>query len=637
MTQQNQVDTLIAWVSIYSPAALSNEAEVESKFVEPFFRLLGYPENCRRPKFPLATYNPNRSGRKPEPDQVYFSSEDRSLHTPDTTLLIVEAKEPTNDDLDAAIRQALFYAFHLKPPFVCATNGYWLRILKWREGSSNETIFNDSISRLSDRTEATRLVAGLNFEIVKHLKEQMKSSLTHGQYVEVAQALRHYPDLQEILNAGDFATSTTAAGDTLCVSQPKVQITCSLPHAFGKGRAIVEFSNALRSGLTTHLSHEDIIKFFMLGLQTFPEQDARPYLRPSVDGFMAELGRVTTTLSKQETEDLCACVDQVCEAYKSRMISTEETLETWDYKRVPVYDMQGVRILSVKPWLWSLMKRFANEFNNFKRKSAWHIFESDTTAIRVARDATDNVNLYPRYDYDLMSPAIPTHVEVIYVIPSWSFKLGPQENPYHWRQAVGPRGIWTADYARNWVLKEFIPEVRRRYHEEYQQRGSESDIIIDYGGEHAARTPLDQIEEYKHLYDYLLDVQSWLSINPKNISAAIILPYYETFVSLLRGVDPESVDVSYNAGNLGMLRGPASRITVDDIFVELDRRIAQVKAQGFDQHEHAECVSRVFMDLIRTGNVKYSQTQLNSAVTALRRLWEERSFEMRYVMPELWA
>jgi hypothetical protein len=637
MTQQNQVDTLIAWLSTYNPAALHNEAEVESKFVEPFFRLLGYPEDCRRPKFPLSTYNPNRAGRKPEPDQVYFSSDDIQHHTADTTLLIVEAKEPTDDDLDEAIRQALFYAFHLKPPFVCATNGHQLRILKWRVGSSDETIFDDSISKLNDRTEAIRLHAGLNFEIVKHLKEQMKNPLTHGQYVEVAQALRYYPDLQEVLSAGDFKTSLYSEGNTLYVSEPKVRVRCLLPDAFGKGTATVEFSNALRSALVTHLSHEDIVKNFLLGLQTRLEQEARPYLRPTVGGFSVELGQVTTVLSMQETEDLCACIDQVCEAYKGQMILTEETLQTWDYKRVPVDGMQGFRILSVRHWLWSLMKSFASEFDNFERKTQWHIFEPHTIAIRIARDATDNANLYPRYDNDLMPPAIPSHVDVIYAIPSYSFKPGPPENPSHWSQAVGARGIWTAGYTRNWVLNEFIPEVLRRYPKEAQRHGFNSYTIIDHGQERAARVPLTQIEEPRQLYDYLHDVQSWLSINPKNIKAALLLPYYEMLTDLLRGVEPARVNVEYIARNLSMQGGFVSQITVADIFLELHRRAAQVKAQGFDLPGRAERVSRVFMDLVHTDNIGYSQAQLNSAVSALRPLWEERSFEMRYVMPERWA
>jgi hypothetical protein len=74
-----------------------------------------------------------------------------------------------------------------------------------------------------------------------------------------------------------------------------------------------------------------------------------------------------------------------------------------------------------------------------------------------------------------------------------------------------------------------------------------------------------------------------------------------------------------------------------DIFNELDRRAARVRNQGFDQHEHAERVSRVFMDLILIRDIQYAQSQLNAAVKALSRLWGERSFEMRYVMPERWG
>jgi hypothetical protein len=284
------------------------------------------------------------------------------------------------------------------------------------------------------------------------------------------------------------------------------------------------------------------------------------------------------------------------------------------------------------------MKRFASEFDCLERKSAWHIFESDSTAIRIAKSATDNADLYPRYDYDPQSLTIPPYVDIIYVIPSWSFKLGPLHDSHNWRKAVGLRGIWTAEYTRNWMLKEFIPEVLQRYGKEYRQHRSDSRAVIDHSRELATRMPLNRIDDHTELHDYLKDVQLWLSVNPKNISAALIQPYYESFIDLLRGVELGSVDVSYIAGNLGMLVGGyPPQLTAADIFIELDRRAVRVKTQGFEQHGSAERVSRVFMDLILIRKIKYTQPQLNAAVNALRRLWGERSFEMRYVMPEMWA
>ena len=50
LTDDTRFDSFFAWLQAFDPSMLTNEAEVESKFVVPLFQHLGYPEKCRHPQ-----------------------------------------------------------------------------------------------------------------------------------------------------------------------------------------------------------------------------------------------------------------------------------------------------------------------------------------------------------------------------------------------------------------------------------------------------------------------------------------------------------------------------------------------------------------------------------------------------------
>src|SRR5579872_6034743 len=89
----------VAWARKFDPDSLESEADVEEDFVKPLFRLLGYSDKYLREKYPLKGYNPGKSGRKPETDIIYFSTENKEKQDSNTSLLLIEAKEPSEVNL----------------------------------------------------------------------------------------------------------------------------------------------------------------------------------------------------------------------------------------------------------------------------------------------------------------------------------------------------------------------------------------------------------------------------------------------------------------------------------------------------------------------------------------------------------
>jgi hypothetical protein len=344
LTDDTQFVSFLAWLQAFDPSTLTNEAEVESKFVVPFFQLLGYPEKCRCPQYPLKTYEPGghaKRGRKPSIDQIYFSTSEQAQQDADTSLLIVEAKEPGEAHLDEALEQARFYGYHISPLFLAVTNAHGLLVIKRHRYRGEEQVLDVTLPQLQEQGTAKRLYRELHFEVAKRLKAQLADELTHTLYVDLTHTIESHPDLRYHLAKGDFERSRAQQGRRLTVTEPKAAVVCNLPLAFGDGACRIEFSNVLLQGLTCHLTHRQILESLMTGVDTPPQWETRRFLRKTADGsFEAQLGQTTVILSEQEASDLCTCVDDVCHAYKASLVSAEDTLQTWDYLPVSLRGFQ---------------------------------------------------------------------------------------------------------------------------------------------------------------------------------------------------------------------------------------------------------------------------------------------------------
>lgn len=349
MSNYHPIELFIEWINSFDASLLQNEDDVETKFVLPFFKHLGYPENNRRGKYPIKTYQPGKKqGRDPEADHVYFSTDEQEKQNADTSLIIVEAKNPAVQNLEPHIKQAKFYGEHLKSVFLVIINCYKVKVFERPRHRRDKPVFDITIEELKERKIASQLYEILNFEIVKQINEKTANDLTHSQYVSLEKALQRHPDIQAILDKGDFEPSITRGKNCLTVVKPKVSIKCNFPIAFDEGNCTIEFSSIILRGSTIYLSHQEILGNLMMGLKTKPQWGTRSFLRQLEDNyFEASLGGTTVILSAAETQDLCDCVDEVFSEYKRIIIESENTLETWEFEAVNLKYIQGFKLFSV--------------------------------------------------------------------------------------------------------------------------------------------------------------------------------------------------------------------------------------------------------------------------------------------------
>ncbi len=674
MSDDTRFDQFLTWIQAFDPHLLENEAEVESKFVVPLFQHLGYPEGCRRPQYPLKTYEPGteRRGRKPTIDQIYFSTPKPEEQAEGTSLIIVEAKEPNETHLDDVLEQARFYGYHLTPLFLVVTNAHRLLVVKRHGYRGEEQAFDVTIRQLQEQATASQLYHQLRFDVVKRLKEHLTDELTHTLYIDLMHALDGHPDLRDRLAKGDFGRSRTQEGRRLTAVEPKVAVVCDLPLAFGDGACRITFSNVLLQGLTCHLTHRQILESLMTGLDTPPHWGTRRFLRKTENGsFEAQLGQTTVILSEQEAKELCTCIDDVCHAYKDILVSTEDTLETWDYLPVslPEFQLHGFKILSVQPWLWDLMLRFACEFDFLEGTSPWHIFDAGRARLRVIHNREiENVLIYPSYGPSYLPKRT---VDLLYCVEEDRYLAAEErESALSWKQAVGPKGRWTARYTERWLINQFIPQVLAHYPTQKPSDAHQPPYRIVHSSSER-RVSLARVSVPKHIAPYLDLIQGTFHIyGDCQIAASLLRPYYAALTELVRHIDPSKLASQYisyihgyvsgatHLANCEQFQAPEEEdlLTSEESGDDLDQEVEEVSPieevheiiDSLSEHvrrihlvEHessqvADYLSCAFIALLEDGTIHCGQEHLNAAKDAVLPLLDLSRFEERYVLRPPW-
>lgn len=452
-----------------------------------------------------------------------------------------------------------------------------------------------------------------------------------------------HPELQALLTKYDFQPSITKTDNSLIVVQPKVAIACNLPHFLRQGDCQIEFSSIFFRGLKTSISHHHILGKLMIGLNTSPEERCRPFIKKLDDNaFEVSLGQTTVTLSQIETTDLCFCLDQIYQEYKTFIIEFEDNLETWDLDFVEFGNIRGFHLFSVERNLWELMYKFAREFDYVKGKSEWHLFHQEDISIRVSRGIRDHAFIYPQSESSC-SLLSKNKINIFYQVNDVHFQSLTTGKTTSWQQNIGIRGTWTAKYTKKWLLEKYIPKVLDYYSQPSQFFDCELlPEIIKYKFE---RTPIKDLNDIKDLLPYLRDIQSWLNIYIENIASVLLRPYYKAFTDLVRNSDSTITGIDYIMGNL---HGVAWRSTEEENLKNsrewniwnfknamscLDEQIIRINNCESEISWNADLITRTFIWIIENGKISFSQAQINAAKQALLPLWEQSRFEMRHVYP----
>lgn len=157
------------------------EGNVELRLVIPLLHALGYEPEDIDSKYPVL-FQEGRTGRKPEADFACFYG---PLHNRDTSLLVVEAKKPS-EPLPDGKAQGESYAANLRAPLLLLTNGERLEI--WQLQATQESIRVLNIPVSSMKAERGKIEQLCSKAAVRdycrrfHVKTILEASADYGPY-----------------------------------------------------------------------------------------------------------------------------------------------------------------------------------------------------------------------------------------------------------------------------------------------------------------------------------------------------------------------------------------------------------------------------------------------------------------------
>lgn len=638
MTILESIKEFIRWIQAFEYRLLQNEDDVAKKLILPMFQYLGYPEKCRYDKYSLKIHNLENQVKNSEIEQIYFYTDEVESQNADATLILIQAQKPKKPNLNEALEQAKFYSLHLKPLFFIVTNGYHLQVFQCLRFHWEELVIDITIDALKNPNIAWEFYKQLNYDFVRSINKSGAEIISLTKYRLIEKALIGLPNLQKVLEKGDFRPANSRENNCLIVVQPKVAIECNLPKAFVEGNCVIEFSSVILRGLKISLNHEYILGKFMTGMNTQPHWGCRSFLKQLDEkAFEVYLGQTTLVLSDLETADLCLCIDAVCQEYQKTIIDFENALETWNFEFIEVSGVRGFYLFSVEQSLWDLMRQFADEFDYAQGKSEWHIFHQENISIRVSRGIRDHVFILPKYGGQF--PLFPNNqINLIYELNDVHLQYLERGEITYWEQDIGPRGTWTAKYTKQWLLEKYIPKVINYYSQHSQLSQAEwlSKITINQ----YERGSIKDINDIIDLVPYLRDIQSWLHIYAGNIAALLLRPYYKAFTDLVRNTDSAISGMDYIMGNLRGVewRNSPEKInslgwSFKDALNCLDAQVMRINNCEYENSLQADLITRTFIWMIEHGKISFSQSQINAAKQALLPLWKLSRFEMRHVYP----
>ena len=387
----------------------------------------------------------------------------------------------------------------------------------------------------------------------------------------------------------------------IIVRRPSVTFTCQLPVVFGRGDDIadaggeIEIHTAEYRGIRVSLRSEDIRGSLIRGLSTPLSWHARPYLR-QVDKELYEvmIGDTTMRLRNREVRHLCQCIDHAVLIYKQDLIQTEDVLETWEYHIFERKDFIGVCLLQVPLELWRLMYGFSQEFIS-PGDSEWHIFEPMQHVIRVGRSRSWHAELWPLSPQSVFCWDAAEPFDSVYLVHHLSDHYLPltyvrgESSGREWIHSVGEAGIWTAERTKHWLLTKFIPKVLEHNEGRItgEVRSALSKKIFDFrlhrlspAGTNDAEQLLGRVEE----------IQSWSHGSSNLIRRELILPYYESLLTLANQPARAKLDYAYISGCLAatmqfLIQGPAASRpcqTLDDILGQLSFHVDRMRRESVE-------------------------------------------------------
>ena len=411
------------------------------------------------------------------------------------------------------------------------------------------------------------------------------------------------------------------------------KFTCNIPAVLNDGHGEVEFVQEPFTGLHIELSNRTILDHLMMGLGTPLSWGARPYLKQfEIDGYYLTIDKTKVKLNALQARSFCDVVDDLCGQYKSAIMKTEDILQTWEFGTAEVDGAFGFTIVSLPTELWVAMSKYSFARDTVPDGTGQEIsIEAISECIRLHRNWDEIMTIYATHETFTGGGELELISNLIFEVDDLHLQSHlDRPNANSWKSVVGPKGIWTAEYARLWLIDHYIPLVLSKSNISTAVKMNAEQTI----GEERSKTRLSTIVDLKSINKYLLDIQMWAA-SLFRVESDLILPYYRFGLELLNNIDHRvSLDYHYISSKLAV----ASRAFYDeespyvelrdvsDLVSEFQLHTNRVQQKGFEDGRILDMLSRVVIMILEQGKFRESQYLINQARRAIEPLWRECRF-----------
>lgn len=358
----------------------------------------------------------------------------------------------------------------------------------------------------------------------------------------------------------------------LTIENESVRIQVLLPNRRShRVSAILSFSRVNLAGVSLAIDGKDLVHWLQWAGHCHDPVKG-PYTLPLGDPgrFLLTTQKFQLSLDSKEFDDLDWCLGEAWTHYLDAIQGLEANWRCLRFGRLRDSSQHVHRLCSVTPSLWRLIMDYAREHDYAKGESEEHIFDASGNGVlkvfspraTAFMDAGYHLILYVYHEGGICGSHEPS------MIIGWA--------PHHLRElssSWGPRGMWDAEHAHNWLSAKLMPRVMRWYHGKCRKELSWiSDPVKKFTGnfpifdpgEHLvsyARLCVQQITEIdtlEALNNCLHSMQSHFSIYgaPTNIETSLVQTVLRCVQHLAYRLPEQHHD--YIRGNLQL--GPQSLV-----------------------------------------------------------------------------
>jgi ATP-dependent DNA helicase RecG len=436
----------------------------------------------------------------------------------------------------------------------------------------------------------------------------------------------------------NFKSDKKETEDTYLFVKERVSLQAFLPnYPDTMGSCLITFNRFPDVMIT--FDYKDILHDLFQGLYTEAVYRLRRFI-VAIDKekhiYYVQLGNNRIPLNEIEITQLCEIIDDFSERFLVGLRRIEDYLGTFPFDKTLAIN-EGIPILKIKRNLYKKIMGFVKEHDYEKGDTSWHIFDANSTMIKVYSkkpderfDAGYHVILYPRQVPNESYSTFKISDDEVAIVWEPLNDFGKEKSLTNFNE----RNLWNAEKSYNWFTNELIPYVlyyyelkekkplftvfNRNTFEEFKQTFNAEDNFIDC--KVRKEITLSEVSTIKDLLELVNNMQYFYHIRGSQsdwLTSEELVSLYQSIVICLKHTPLN--EYYYIRGNLRFATGT----TLEGILSDIASHIPTI-TDGVHSFFIVDTALRCLVVSLRDNRSYLTVTQIREMVSYLAPLFNKQ-------------